>query len=103
MGSRGPLPNPLIEYVVALARRGELATLEEGAMIAGVPRMTVMRALAAAGINWRRKRLFWINRHRRRALDRMEGRKPKRLTKAQLRAIGQKAVSSHRSRRHERH
>jgi hypothetical protein len=95
MGTRGPLPNPLVEYVVALARRGELSTLEEGAMIAGVPRMTVMRALVAAGIDWRHKRRGWMMRHRRRALDALEGRKPKRPTKRQLRAIGARAARRH--------
>lgn len=85
MGKRGPLSSAMRDYVVSLYVRGELATLEEGASIAGVARFTVGRWLHAAGVNWQNARLHFLARHRARAVATCEGRKVHRPTKRQQR------------------
>ena len=91
MGSRGPLENPLRTYVVALYARGELATLAEGGLIAGVSRVRVMAWLRAAGINWTLTRQRFIAKHRRRAVAQFEGRIIRRPSKRQMRRDADRA------------
>jgi hypothetical protein len=85
MGTRGPLPTPLRDYVLVRYRRGEFATLEEGAMVAGVSRRRVMAWLAAEGIDWKLARARWVAKHRSRALDECEGKTVRRPSKRDLR------------------
>ena len=81
-------------------RRGELGTLEDGAMVAGVSRRRIMAWLVAAGIDWKQRHAHFLAKHRRRALDRHEGKPtPRRLTKRQLRARATKAKAEWDSRR----
>lgn len=78
--------------MLALYRRGDLCTLEEGALIAAVSRRRVMAWLNAAGIDHRRTRALFVAKHRSRAVDQSEGKPPKRrLTKPQMRAIADRA------------
>lgn len=94
VGARGPLPNPIIDYVLMLYRRGEIATLDEGAWICVHSRQRMRAILIAARIDWRETRKMWVAQHRRRAVRIKEGRKPKRPSKVQLRAIGKKAAQN---------
>lgn len=48
----GPYWHPSRTYVVAMFKRGELATLEEGAKVAGTKRETVARWLRYADVDW---------------------------------------------------
>jgi hypothetical protein len=91
MGLRGPLPSSLQAYVLALYRRGELATLEEGATIASVSRSRVLAWLRVAGIDWKRSRLAFVARHRTRAAAQAEGITLRRPSKRMLRLIGERA------------
>lgn len=68
-------------------RRGELATLDEGAMIAGVARATVLAWLRYDRIDWKAARARFIAKHRTRAVNVAEGRKHRRPTKAELHRI----------------
>lgn len=72
------------DYVLGLFRRGALASLEEGALVAGVSRVTVRTWLLAARIDWRAQRSRFIARHRRRAVMVSEGRIVRRPTKGEL-------------------
>lgn len=85
MGKRGPLSNAARDYVVSLYVRGDLVTLDEGATIAGVQRVTVLRWLQAAGVDWHRSRLRFLVKHRTRAVAISEGRKVARPSKRQQR------------------
>lgn len=89
-----PLPSPARLYVLALYRRGVLASLEEGALVASVSRVTVRAWLIAAGIDWTRERERFLARHRSGALAQSEGRKLKRRTKAEMRELGARAVKA---------
>lgn len=91
MGTRGPLSDAERDFVVSLAIRGQLATLEEGAVIAGVNRLTVLRWLQSAGVDWRAKRREFVGRLRFRCIAISKGRKQRRLTKAELRRIADAA------------
>lgn len=91
MGTRGPLPAALQVYVLALYRRGMLATLDEGALIAGVTRGAVLAWLRAKGINWRRERQRYLAKERTRAVLAAEGKPRRRRTKAELRTIADNA------------
>jgi len=85
MGKRGPLSSAARDYVVSRYLRGELVSLDEGATIAGVARVTVLRWLKAAGIDWERTRQHFVARHRSRCVAMCEGRKVKRPSKRQQR------------------
>ncbi len=85
MGARGPLPSPLRSHVVALYRRGELATLEEGALVAGVTRSAIRAWLRTVGVDWMRARAHYVARQRSRAIAAAEGRIVRRPSKAALR------------------
>jgi hypothetical protein len=75
-----------------MCRRGHLASLEEGALIAGVSRRRVMAWLDAAGIDLKRKRAAFLNKHRRRAIEQCEGKRTRRKpTRAQLRVAAERA------------
>ena len=63
----------LQSYVLGRYRRGDLATLEEGALIAGVTRMTVRRWLVDAGIDWKLTRGRYIAKLRSRGIDASQG------------------------------
>ena len=91
MGTRGPLPSPMRAHLVALYRRGELATLEEGALVAGVTRSAIRAWLRSAGVDWMRARLDYVARHRSRAVAVCEGRIARRPSKAQMRRDGELA------------
>lgn len=91
MGIRGPLPRAMRRYVVDLFRRGELATLDEGAQIGGVTRACVHAWLKADCIDWRRARLHRLARHRRSAVAATDGRKLRRPSKDQMRREGERA------------
>jgi hypothetical protein len=83
------------DFVVSLCRRGMLASLAEGALIAGVNRRRVMAWLDAAGLECRRSRLAYVAKMRTRAVDQCEG-KPTRkaMTQAQRRAMADRANTS---------
>lgn len=78
-------------HVVALYRRGELSTLEEGALVAGVTRSAIRAWLRSAGVDWMRSRAHYVARHRARAVAVCEGRKVRRPSKAQMRRDGELA------------
>jgi hypothetical protein len=92
MGARGPI-NPLRDYVVGLYRRGDLATLDEGATIAATSRSRVHAWLQAEGIAWQRARQHFIARHCRKATDQAEGKQRRRPTKAELREQGARLIA----------
>lgn len=85
MGLRGPKPSPLLLHVLGLYRRGELATLQEGALVAGVSRQRVLMLLRAAGVDWQRARMVYVARQRTRAVMVAEGKAVKRQTRRELR------------------
>lgn len=89
MGARGPLPSPMRSHLVTLYMRGELATLEEGALVAGVTRSAIRAWLRSAGLDWMARRLHRIARLRAVAVAVAEGRRVKRLSKAQMRREGE--------------
>lgn len=91
-------PNPLARYVLALYRRGELATLEEGALIADTSRGRIAAWLEAAGIDWVRERQRFVASKRQRAQESVAGKVRKRPSKAQQRAQAQRLVEEFRSR-----
>lgn len=72
-------------HVIGMYRRGHLATLDEGALIAGVARSRVLAWLRTAGIDWRAARWRWVAKQRYRAVALDEGRKLRRPTKQDLR------------------
>lgn len=83
-----PRHNPYRDFVLAMYRRGELRTLEEGALIANTSRGLVQKWLAAARIDWEAQRGLYLARHRERA---EHGKPRRRPTKAMLRAIADRA------------
>lgn len=84
--------HPLRQYVIGLYRRGELGTLEEGAIIGGVSRRRVMAWLETSGIDWQAARLRFIAKHRRRAVEQHEGKPAKAaVSKKVLRARAKRA------------
>lgn len=93
MWTGGQGQSALRNYVLQLARRGEIASLDEAATIASVSRDTVRRWLVLAGVDWKRVRLHRIAKLATRANEIKDG-KPARakLTKAQMRAIAERAV-----------
>lgn len=78
-------------HVVDLYRRGELATLGEGAVVAGVSRACVHAWLKAEGVEWHRNREHRLARLRRHAVAAAEGRTLRRPTKAEMRREGERA------------
>lgn len=95
MWTGGPGQSAVRDHVLMLARRGDIASLDEAALIADVTRATVHRWLTIAGIDWRKARSARIGKHRERALAILEGKPPrKKLTKAQQRALGERALQS---------
>lgn len=76
------------DYVLRLYDRGEIGSLEEGATIAGVSRVTVRNWLVAAGIDWLARRDAFLARHRTRAVN---GGAPKwsKPNKRQMRRTGE--------------
>lgn len=101
MGIRGPLPASIQTYVLSLYRRGMLATLEEGALVAGVTRAAVLAWVKARGIDWRRERQRYLAKERTRAVMASEGKRQRRRTKSELRSIADDAKAKW-DRRHER-
>lgn len=85
MGKRGPLSSAIRDHVVGAFIRGALATLQEGALVAGVDRTTVERWLKAANIDWRANRLRYIVQQHRRAVMVSEGKTVKRPSKREMR------------------
>jgi hypothetical protein len=86
MGKRGPVTDQRRGYVVAMARSGELASLEEGAVIATTTKATMRRWLIAAGIDWKLTREQWLARRHKRCEDWISNRPPpRRPSKAQMR------------------
>jgi hypothetical protein len=81
MGLRGPPANSLRDYVIVLYRRGQLATLHEGALIAGVSRSRVHAWLRVEGINWVRQRQSFVAMHMAHASLPLERRKGSHLKK----------------------
>lgn len=59
---KGHAPHLLRAYVVALYQRGELASLQEGATVAGVKKQSVARWLAEEQINWQISRAQFLAR-----------------------------------------
>lgn len=59
---KGHAPHPLRDYVIALYQRGELASLQEGAAVAGVKKQSVSRWLADEQINWQIARSQYLAR-----------------------------------------
>lgn len=84
MGIRGPLSSAERDFVVSMYLRGHLATLEEGALVAGVNRITVLRWLKAAGIDWHRTRKRFLVQSRVRCVAAGEGRKVRRPSKREM-------------------
>lgn len=91
MGIRGRLPTVMRGYVVRLARTGEISSLEEGALIAGVSRVAVGRWLRDDGIDLREARGRYIAKHIRIAARWAAGRVSKRPTKAELHRMADRA------------
>lgn len=85
MGKRGPLSSAIRTFVVGSYLRGTLASLDEGAIVAGVERSTVMRWLKSAGIDWKASRLRYLVKQHTRAVMLSEGKTVKRPTKQELR------------------
>lgn len=72
-------------YVVAMFKRGELASLQEGAVVGGVNKVTVRRWLVEAKVNWGATRTRWLAKCNERAARYAEGLPPiPRLTKRQM-------------------
>lgn len=82
---RGPPPSPMRKYVLALYRRGELATLDEGALLADVSRQRVRAWLAAAGIRWEIERQRFLAKQRSRIADAAAGITRRRPSKSDMR------------------
>lgn len=99
MGERGPLPNPERDHVLMLYRRGTLATLAEGAWLAGVTRPLVLRWLRAARIDWKAARQRYIAELRRRAAAIASGKPVKRRTKAEMRSKAVQAMADFNAKR----
>lgn len=91
------MPTPRNEFkhhVLMLYRRGQLATIAEGAVMATVRRQTVARWLREAGIDIALTRGRFLIMLRKRAQRIAEGKPPlRRRTKAEWRQIGEKAVA----------
>ena len=86
VGERGPEINLRKQYIAAMARRGELASLEEGALIATMTKATIRRWLVDAGIDWMVTRRQWLARRYARCEDWAANRPPPRHpTKEQMR------------------
>lgn len=91
MGTRGPLSSAIRTFVVGSFVRGHLASLDEGAIVAGVDRSTVLRWLKAERINWRANRLRYLAQQRNRAVKISEGKSVRRPSKQDLRRIATQA------------
>lgn len=85
MGNRGPLSSAIRDHVVGAFIRGTLATLQEGALVAGVDRTTVERWLKAAGIDWKANRLRYLVKQHRKAVMLSEGKTVRRPSKQEMR------------------
>jgi hypothetical protein len=90
MGIRGPLSSAERDFVVSMYVRGHLATLDEGALVAGVTKFTVRRWLIAAGIDWRARRLHFLGKCRARSIAAGEGRTVRRPSKREMRRLAAK-------------
>lgn len=91
MGTRGPLSSAIRTFVVGSFVRGTLASLDEGAMVAGVDRSTVMRWLRAERIDWKAKRLQFLAKQRNKAVLISEGKTVARPSKQELRRQAEEA------------
>lgn len=85
MGRRGPKPTPLRNHVISLYVRGLLATLQDGAIVAGVTKARVRAWLKASGLNWQQSRLRFLARQRRKAVLVAEGKWVARPSKKWMR------------------
>lgn len=72
-------------FVVGLYLRGQLSSLAEGAIVAGVSKPTLMRWLKAERIDWQAKRLVYLASQHRKAVMVAEGKRVKRPTKQEQR------------------
>lgn len=81
MGKRGPLSSAIRTFVVGSFVRGYLASLDEGAMVAGVDRSTVLRWLRAERIDWQANRIRYLAGQRNKAVRISEGKSVKRPSK----------------------
>lgn len=85
MGKRGPLSSAIRTFVVGSFLRGTLASLDEGAIVAGVERSTVLRWLRADGIDWKASRLRYLAGQHRKAVMISEGKTVRRPSKQEQR------------------
>lgn len=68
-----PRRHPLRSWIVGMARRGELVSPAEGAIVASVPRQTVARWIREARIDLKAIRLCYLARHQLKAQRHAEG------------------------------
>jgi hypothetical protein len=85
MGTRGPLSSAIRTFVVGSFVRGHLASLDEGAIVAGVDRSTVLRWLKAERIDWKANRLRYLAGQRNKAVRISEGKSVRRPSKQEQR------------------
>jgi hypothetical protein len=80
--------HPYRSYVLMLFRNGQLSSLGEGLIVAGVSKPTLQRWLNEAGIDWQASRLRLLNRYHSqnevRAIVPKKRRKRRRFTKKEL-------------------
>jgi hypothetical protein len=77
--------------VISLYVRGLLATLQDGAIVAGVTRARVRAWLKASGLNWQASRLRFLARQRRKAVLVAEGKWVARPSKKWMRRQAEQA------------
>ena len=81
MGNRGPLSSAVRTFVIGQYLRGQLSSLAEGMIVAGVSKQTLARWLKAERIDWHAKRLLHLASQHRKAVMISEGKRVKRPTK----------------------
>lgn len=84
MGIRGPLSSAIRTFVIGSFVRGHLASLDEGAIVAGVDRSTILRWLKSERIDWKTNRLRYLVGQHTRAVRISEGKSVKRPTKKEM-------------------
>lgn len=72
-------------FVVGQYLRGQLSSLAEGSIVAGVSKPTLMRWLQAEGIDWQARRLRYLASLHRKAVMITEGKSVKRPSKQEQR------------------
>lgn len=77
---------------MTLYRRGELASVREGMVVAGVPRQTIHRWLREAGLDLKRCRLRWLARQHERAERQADQRPRLRPSRHRMRQRAERAV-----------